>query len=135
MALSSLKDVIRKITRASSIDKAFVEEMVRDIQRALIRADVNVRQVKEISDTIKKRALNESPKSLNPREHIIRIVYEEILKGVGEGIEIPLKKTKIMLVGLQGSGKTTTAVKIAKYYKDRGVKTAVIAAVLTPLSL
>ncbi len=127
MALSSLKDVIRKITRASSIDKAFVEEMVRDIQRALIRADVNVRQVKEISDTIKKRALNESPKSLNPREHIIRIVYEEILKGVGEGIEIPLKKTKIMLVGLQGSGKTTTAVKIAKYYKDRGVKTAVIA--------
>jgi len=127
MALSSLKDVIRKITRASSIDKAFVEEMVRDIQRALIRADVNVRQVKEISDTIRKRALNESPKSLNPREHIIRIVYEEILKGVGEGIEIPLKKTKIMLVGLQGSGKTTTAVKIAKYYKDRGVKTAVIA--------
>jgi signal recognition particle subunit SRP54 len=60
-------------------------------------------------------------------EHVLKIVYEELLKGVGEGIDIPLKKARIMLVGLQGSGKTTTAVKLAKYFKDRGLKAAVIA--------
>ncbi len=129
MALSSLKEVVRKIARSSAIDRHLVDEIVRDIQRALIRADVNVRQVKEITDAIKKRALSEEPlKSLNPKEHIIRIVYEELLKGVGEGLEIPLEKARIMLVGLQGSGKTTTAAKLAKYFKDRGMKTAVIAA-------
>ncbi len=129
MALESLKEVARKIIGSTSIDKKFVEEIVRDIQRALIKADVNVRQVKEISDAIKKRALSEDIlPALDAKEHILRIVYEELLKGVGEGLEIPLKKAKIMLVGLQGSGKTTTAAKIAKYFKDRGLKTAVVAA-------
>ena len=129
MALEALKEVARKIAGSSSIDRKFVEEMVRDIQRALIKADVNVRQVKEISDAIKKRALSEDVlPALNTKEQILKIVYEELLRGVGEGLDIPLKKAKIMLVGLQGSGKTTTAAKIAKYFKDRGMKTAVIAA-------
>jgi signal recognition particle subunit SRP54 len=129
MALEALKDVARKIMGSTTVDKRFVEEMVRDIQRALIKADVNVRQVKLISDAIKKRALSEDVlPTLNVREHILRIVYEELLKGVGEGLEIPLKKAKIMLVGLQGSGKTTTVAKLGKYFKDRGLKTAVIAA-------
>ncbi len=129
MALEALKEVARKIAGSSSIDRKFVEEMVRDIQRALIKADVNVRQVKEISDAIKKRALSEDVlPALNAKEQILKIVYEELLRGVGEGLDIPLKKAKIMLVGLQGSGKTTTAAKIAKYFKDRGMKTAVIAA-------
>ncbi|MEM3796481.1 MAG: signal recognition particle receptor subunit alpha, partial [Archaeoglobaceae archaeon] len=123
MALEALKDVAKKILGSTSIDKKFVEEMVRDIQRALIRADVNIKQVKEISEAIKKRALSEEvPEYFDAREHVLKIVYEELLKGVGEGIEIPLKKAKIMLVGLQGSGKTTTAVKIAKFFKDRGLK-------------
>ncbi|WP_202320245.1 signal recognition particle protein Srp54 [Archaeoglobus neptunius] len=129
MALESLKEVARKIAGSSSIDKKFVEEMVKEIQRALIKADVNVRQVKEISDAIKKRALSEDVlPALNAKEQILKIVYEELLKGVGEGLEIPLKKSKIMLVGLQGSGKTTTTAKLAKYFKDKGMKTAVVAA-------
>ncbi|WP_457550650.1 signal recognition particle protein Srp54 [Archaeoglobus sp.] len=129
MALESLKDVIRKITRSTTVDKSLVEEIVRDIQRALIKADVNVRHVKEISDAIKKRALSEEVlEGLNAREHIIKIVYEELLKGIGEGLEIPLKKSKIMLVGLQGSGKTTTSAKLAKYFKDKGLRTAVVCA-------
>ncbi len=129
MALEALKDVARKIIGSTSIDKKFVEEIVRDIQRALIKADVNVRQVKEISDAIKKRALSEDVlPALNAKEHVLKIVYEELLRGIGEGLEIPLKKAKIMLVGLQGSGKTTTAAKMAKYFKDRGLKTAVVAA-------
>lgn len=129
MALESLKDVIRKITRSTTVDKALVEEVIRDIQRALIKADVNVRHVKEISDAIKKRALSEEVlEGLNPKEHIIKIVYEELLKGIGEGLNIPLKKSKIMLVGLQGSGKTTTCAKLAKYFKDKGLRTAVVCA-------
>ncbi len=129
MALEALKDVIKKITRSSTIDKKFVEEIVRDIQRALIKADVNVRHVKEITDAIKKRALSEEIiHGLNPREHIIKIVYEELMRGIGEGLEIPLKKSKIMLVGLQGSGKTTTTAKLAKYFKDKGLRTAVVCA-------
>lgn len=129
MALESLKEVARKIAGSSSIDKKFVEEMVREIQRALIKADVNVRQVKEISDAIKKRALSEDVlPALNAKEQILKIVYEELLKGVGDGLEIPLKKARIMLVGLQGSGKTTTTAKMAKYFKDRGMKVAVVAA-------
>lgn len=129
MALESLKDVVRKITRSSTVDKKLVEEVVKDIQRALIKADVNVRQVKEISNAIKKRALSEDVlPTFNAREHIIKIVYEELMRGIGEGLEIPLKKSKIMLVGLQGSGKTTTTAKIAKYFKDKGLKTAVVTA-------
>jgi signal recognition particle subunit SRP54 len=127
MALESLKDVIRKITRSSTVDKSLVEEIVRDIQRALIKADVNIRHVKEISNAIKKRALSEEVLyGLSPKEHIIKIVYEELLRGIGEGLEIPLKKSKIMLVGLQGSGKTTTTAKLGKYFKDKGLRTAVI---------
>lgn len=128
MALDALKDIARKIMGSTAIDKKFVEEMVKDIQRALIKADVNVKQVKEISEAIKKRALSEEiPEFLDARGQVLRIVYEELLKGVGEGLEIPLKKARIMLVGLQGSGKTTTAVKLAKYFRDRGLKSAVIA--------
>ncbi len=129
MALEALKDVIKKITRSSSVDRRLVEEIVRDIQRALIKADVNVRHVKEITDAIKRRALSEEVlEGLNPREHIIKIVYEELMRGIGEGLEIPLKKSKIMLVGLQGSGKTTTTAKLAKYFKDKGMRTAVVCA-------
>jgi len=128
MALEALKEVARKIIGSTTVDKKFVEEIVKDIQRALIKADVNIKQVKEISETIKKRALSEEvPDYFDAREHVLKIVYEELLKGVGEGIDIPLKKARIMLVGLQGSGKTTTAVKLAKYFKDRGLKAAVVA--------
>ncbi|MCX8172364.1 MAG: signal recognition particle protein Srp54 [Archaeoglobaceae archaeon] len=128
MALEALKDIARKIMGSTAIDKKFVEEMVKDIQRALIKADVNVHQVKEISEAIRNRALSEEvPEYFDAREQILRIVYEELLKGIGEGIEIPLKRAKIMLVGLQGSGKTTTAVKLAKFFKERGIRSAVIA--------
>ena len=129
MALESLKLVAKKILGSTIVDKKLVEEIVRDIQRALIKADVNIKQVKEISDSIRKRALKEDIlPTLGTREHVLKIVYEELVRGIGEGFELPLRKSRIMLVGLQGSGKTTTAAKIAKYFKDRGLKTAVVAA-------
>lgn len=129
MALEVLKDIAKKITHSTTMDRALVEEVSKDIQRALLRADVNVKMVKEISDSIKKRALSEDVlPTFNAREHVVKIVYEELMRGIGEGLEIPLKKSNIMLVGLQGSGKTTTTAKMAKYFKDKGMKTGVVTA-------
>ncbi|MGA9098667.1 MAG: signal recognition particle protein Srp54 [Methanotrichaceae archaeon] len=125
----SLRSALRKIASANKIDKPLIEETVREIQRALLQADVNVKLVMQLSNKIKERALDEKPPTgMNPREHVINIVYQELINLVGKGSDIPLKKQDIMLVGLQGSGKTTTAAKLATYFQRKGLRTAVICA-------
>ena len=130
---SSLTDAIKKLFRASVIDEAAVKELVRDIQRALLQADVNVQLVLEISKRIEERALKEKmPPGISRREHVIKVVYEELTRFVGEkpvplNIE-PGKRKIVMLVGIQGSGKTTTAAKLARFYQKRGLKPALICA-------
>jgi signal recognition particle subunit SRP54 len=125
----SLRSALRKIASANKIDKALVDEAVREIQRALLQADVNVKLVMTLSNKIKERALGEKPPAgMNPREHVINIVYQELINLVGEGADIPLKKQTIMLVGLQGSGKTTTAAKLATFFQRKGLRSAVICA-------
>ncbi|NJE86110.1 signal recognition particle protein Srp19, partial [Thermococcus sp. CX2] len=74
----ALNDALRKLARARTVDEATIKEVVRDIQRALIQADVNVRLVLQLTKTIEKRALEEKPPAgVSPKEHIIKIVYEE----------------------------------------------------------
>ena len=130
---SSLTDAIKKLFRAGVVDEAAVKELVRDIQRALLQADVNVQLVLEISKRIEERALKEKvPPGISRREHVIKVVYEELTRFVGDK-PVPLKveagKRKIiMLVGIQGSGKTTQAAKLARYYQKRGLKPAMICA-------
>jgi signal recognition particle subunit SRP54 len=130
---SSLTDAIKKIFRATVVDEAAVKELVRDIQRALLQADVNVQLVLAISKRIEERALKEKvPPGISRREHVIKVVYEELTRFVGEK-PIPIKmepgkKKVIMLVGIQGSGKTTHAAKLARYFQKRGLKPAVICA-------
>jgi signal recognition particle subunit SRP54 len=130
---SSLTDAIKKLFRASVIDEAAVKELVRDIQRALLQADVNVQLVLEISKRIEERALKEKmPPGISRREHVIKVVYEELTRFVGEK-PVPLtiepgKRKIVMLVGIQGSGKTTTAAKLARFYQKRGLKPALICA-------
>ncbi|MFB3765062.1 MAG: signal recognition particle protein Srp54 [Methanotrichaceae archaeon] len=125
----SLRSALRKIASANKIDKPLIEETVREIQRALLQADVNVKLVMQLSNKIKERALDEKPPTgMNPREHVINIVYQELINLVGQGADIPLKKQDLMLVGLQGSGKTTTAAKLATYFQRKGLRTAVICA-------
>jgi len=115
------------------VDEAAVKELVRDIQRALLQADVNVQLVLEISKRIENRTLEEKmPPGISRREHVIKVVYEELTRFVGEKT-VPLnvepgKKKVIMLVGIQGSGKTTTAAKLARFYQKRGFKPALICA-------
>ena len=130
---SSLYDAIKKIFKASVVDEATVKELVRDIQRALLQADVNVKLVLDISRRIEERALKEKiPPGVSRREHIIKVVYEELTRFLGEKqapIKIePGKRKTIMLVGIQGSGKTTNGAKLARYFQKRGMKPALICA-------
>jgi len=130
---SSLTDAIKKLFRTSVVDEAAVKELVRDIQRALLQADVNVQLVLDISKRIEERALKEKmPPGISRREHVIKVVYEELTRFVGDK-PVPLnvepgKRKIIMLVGIQGSGKTTTAAKLARFYQKRGLKPALICA-------
>ena len=128
---SSLYEALRKVIKAPVVDEALVKELIRDFQRALLQADVNVALVMQLSQNIEKRALNEElPPGISRREHVVKVVYDELTKFVGEKqdeIKIqPGKQNVIMLIGIQGSGKTTTAGKLARYYQKRGLKTGLI---------
>jgi signal recognition particle subunit SRP54 len=130
---SSLHEALKRIFRAPVVDEAAVKELVRDIQRALLQADVNVQLVLDVSKRIEERALKEQvPQGISRREHVIKVVYEELTRFLGEKpvsltIE-PGKKKVLMLVGIQGSGKTTAAAKLARYFQKRGLKPALICA-------
>jgi signal recognition particle subunit SRP54 len=126
---SNLKDALRKLAGKTVIDRTAVEELVKDLQRALLQSDVNVKQVMQLSQTIKKRALDEQPpKGVTAREHVLRIVYEELVALVGKKVEVTLGKQVILMAGLQGSGKTTTTAKLARFFKRKGMRVAVICA-------
>ena len=130
---SSLYESLKKLLRVSTIDEAAVKELIRDLQRALLQADVNVRLVLDLSKRVEERALKEKiPPGVSRREHVIKVVYEELTRFLGEKT-VPLKvnpgrRNVFMLVGIQGSGKTTTAAKLARYLQKRGYKTALICA-------
>lgn len=128
---SSLNDALKKIFRAPVMDEKTVKELVRDIQRALLQADVNVKLVLEVSKRIEERALKEKvPPGVSRREHVVKVVYEELTRFLGEkpaSLKIePGKRKILMLVGIQGSGKTTASGKLAKYFQKRGLKTALV---------
>jgi signal recognition particle subunit SRP54 len=128
---SSLNDALKKIFRAPVMDEKTVKELVRDIQRALLQADVNVKLVLEVSKRIEERALKEKvPPGVSRREHVVKVVYEELTRFLGEkaaSLKIePGKRKVLMLVGIQGSGKTTASGKLAKYFQKRGLKTALV---------
>lgn len=130
---SSLYEALKKVFKSSVVDEATVKELVKDLQRALLQADVNVKLVLSISNQIEERALKEKvPPGISRREHVIKVVYEELTSFLGEKsahIKVePGKRKVIMLVGIQGSGKTTTAAKLARYFQKRGLRTALVCA-------
>src|SRR5881396_470566 len=125
----SLRAALRKIARSSCIDESLIKEIVRDIQRALIQADVNVQLALTITRELQRRALDEKPPpGMSPREHVVRIIYEELVKILGTSREVPIQKQRILLVGLYGQGKTTTAGKLAKYFQKKGLSVGLVAA-------
>ncbi len=124
---SSLRGTLDKLRGKSRISEEDVEEVVKEIQRSLLQADVDVSLVMDLSDGIKERALEEEPPAgTTAREHVLRIVYEEMVDLVGESTELPLEEQTILLAGLYGSGKTTTAAKMAWWFSKKGLRPAVI---------
>ena len=125
---SSLRDTLKKIVNAPNIDGNLIKEVVREIQRALILADINAALALKLTKEIERRALTEKPPAgMSSRDHAVRIVYEELVKILGETRDVPLKKHIIMMVGLYGQGKTTTCGKLAMFFKKRGLKVGLIA--------
>ncbi|HXW98393.1 MAG TPA: signal recognition particle protein Srp54 [Methanomicrobiales archaeon] len=126
---TSLKDALKKLAGKAVVDRTAVEELIRDLQRALIQADVNVRLVQGLSQAVKTRSLDEQPpKGMSVREHVLRIVYQELLRLMGSRAEVALGPQRILLAGLQGSGKTTTTAKLARFFQKKGLKVGVICA-------
>ncbi|MDD1694359.1 MAG: signal recognition particle receptor subunit alpha, partial [Methanoregula sp.] len=126
---SSLKDALKKLAGKTVVDRAAVDELVKDLQRALISSDVNVKLVMELSKAIRTRSLEEEPpKGMNVREHVLRIVYQELVRLVWASTEVRLEPQTILMAGLQGSGKTTTTAKLARYFQKKGMKVGVICA-------
>ncbi len=127
-----LRKALSKFTSASSVDKRTIEELIRDLQRALLMADVNVELVKKLSDRIRERAfLEKAPPGISRRDHVVKVVYDELVKLLGEKpakLEIRKKPYVIMAVGIQGTGKTTSIAKIANYLKKSGYSVGVICA-------
>lgn len=125
---NSLRKTLKKIANSPNIDREVISEVTRDIQRALVMADVNVRMVRDLTTRIQERALEEKPKAgMSSREHVIRIVSDELVNILGGARDISLKRMRIMMVGLYGQGKTTTAGKLARYYQRKGMRVALIA--------
>jgi len=126
---TSLKDALKKLAGKTVVDRAAVDELIKDLQRALISSDVNVKLVMELSKAIRTRSLEEQlPKGTNVREHVLRIVYQELVRLVYTSAEVRLERQVILMAGLQGSGKTTTTAKLARYFQKKGLKVGVICA-------
>jgi signal recognition particle subunit SRP54 len=122
-----LRQALAKLTRATIIDAKTIKEFNKSLQKALLSADVEVQLVLKLTQEIEDKALKSNPpKGLSPKDYITNIVYEELIKLVGAGYTPEMKRKRIMLMGLYGSGKTTTAAKLAKFYQDRGLGAALV---------
>ncbi|MEM3030933.1 MAG: signal recognition particle receptor subunit alpha [Candidatus Micrarchaeia archaeon] len=126
---AGLRRALAKLTGAAMVDERAVKELVKEMQRTLITADVNVRLVFELTKRIEERALKEKPPAgMSVKEWVVKVVYDELVKLVGEKHEPKLRKQKILLLGLFGSGKTTQAAKIAHFFKSRGLSVGLVCA-------
>jgi signal recognition particle subunit SRP54 len=144
---TGLRSALKKIVGASDINEEIIESLCKDVQRALLQSDVNVRLVLSITDNLKNRALKEQPvKGLSRKDHIITILYGELAKMLGytgdtiksidktqrlpdDGISFKAGEQNIVLMlGIQGSGKTTVTAKLARWLTRHGYRVAVIGA-------
>ena len=144
---TGLRGAIKKIVGSSDINEELIDSLCKDIQRALLQSDVNVKLVLEITKRIKERSLNEEPvRGLTRKDHIITILYGELarllgytgqtIKNIDKSQQIdekiisfePNKQSVILMLGIQGSGKTTVTAKIARWLLKHGYSVGVIGA-------
>ena len=129
---SRLQEITRKIRGKARITESDLKEMLREVKLALLEADVNYKIVKEFIATIQEKALGQDVlKSLTPGQQVVKIVKDELVELLGGQTSqinfTPNPPTIIMLVGLQGSGKTTTAGKLANILRKQGKKPLLVA--------
>lgn len=124
-----LRETLAKITNRPYVDEASVKALIKDLQKVLISSDVSVKLVFELSKRIEQKALKtDKMEALSLREHVLKVVYDELVAMMGEGYSPKLEKHTVLLCGLFGSGKTTTAGKLAYYYKSNGLSVALVGA-------
>jgi len=127
-----LQSAVRKLVGANLVDEKAVKEFVRDLQRALIQSDVNVKMALEVTERVQRRALEEkAPGGVTRKDQVVSILYEELARLLGGegGLQLSKEKTNVLvMLGVQGSGKTTTTAKLARLYSKRGFKVGVVAA-------
>jgi signal recognition particle subunit SRP54 len=144
---TGLRSAIKKIVRASDINEDLINSLCKDVQRALLQSDVNVKLVLEITNRIRDRAIKEEPvKGLTRKDHIITILYGELATLLGySGQTIknidksqnpeerimnfePGRQSTVLMLGIQGSGKTTVTAKVARWLLKHGYSVGVIGA-------
>jgi len=144
---TGLRSALKKIVGATDINEELIDSICKDVQRSLLQSDVNVKLVISITKNLKERAINEKPpKGLSRKDHIITILYSELamlLGYSGETIKTveksresddkvisfkPGKQNIILMLGIQGSGKTTVTAKLARWLTRHGYRVGVIGA-------
>ncbi|HEY7367423.1 MAG TPA: signal recognition particle receptor subunit alpha [Nitrosopumilaceae archaeon] len=129
---NNLRAAIKKIVNSSGIDEELIKELSKDVQRALLQSDVNVKLVLEITKNLEERSLKETPPpGLSRKDHIVKILYDELAKLLGNDTEFSFKSgklNKVLMLGIQGSGKTTVSGKLAKFLTKQGYRVGVIGA-------
>jgi signal recognition particle subunit SRP54 len=144
---TGLRSALKKIVGSTDINEELIDSVCKDVQRSLLQSDVNVKLVISITKNLKERAINEKPpKGLSRKDHIITILYSELamlLGYSGETIKIveksresedkvisfkPDKQNIILMLGIQGSGKTTVTAKLARWLTRHGYRVGVIGA-------
>ena len=127
-----LDQIFTQLRRKGKLSAEDVDAMMREVRLALLEADVNYAVVKDFTARVRERAVgHEVSKALNPAQQVIKIVHEELIKTLGEPARLNLSGVKpyaIMLVGLQGSGKTTAAAKLARRLRSDGERVLLVAA-------
>lgn len=128
---SRLDQIFQQLRRRGKLTAADVDAMMREVRLALLEADVNYTVVKDFVARVRERAIGaEVSKALNPAQQVIKIVNEELIKTLGEPARLNLSGVKpyaVMLVGLQGSGKTTAAAKLARKLRSDGERVLLVA--------
>jgi len=127
-----LQAAVKKLIGSTTVDEKAVKEFVRDLQRTLIQSDVNVKMALEVTERVEKRVLEEKPAAgVTRKDQVVSVLYEELARLLGGegGLHLDKNKTNVVvMLGVQGSGKTTTTGKLARFYSKKGFKVGVVAA-------
>ena len=127
-----LEGIFKELRRRGKLRESDVDEAMKEVRRALLEADVHYTVARDFVARVRERSIgHEVSRALNPGQQVVKIVNEELIETLGEPEKLNLTGTKpwvILLVGLQGSGKTTTAGKLAKLLRARGERVMLVAA-------